>query len=576
MTEAFTNMRSLNKIMMEALNLFDPSRRCHRNQAGYIALMIARDLGFDPLAEHLTMFSAMTHNIGLVVMEESTDEMQVEEDAKEVAHRGATLTSKFVHSDPLPDIVLHSQDSWTEFLLKSDDEKVTCYQNARIASIVHLADEVSTAIQADEPILHQAKTLRSAAKRARGTEFSEEAVDAFLRVTENENVWLDVKYHPEFLEQYYGDSFQIPLKVAVAMTKDTSLIVDYRSAFTATHSAGVAASATALARYAGMTPDECHMMQIAGNLHDIGKLKVPSSILEKPGKLTREEFSVIKEHPYFTHLILKKADGFERIANWAGFHHEKLNGSGYPFRYGADMLDTGSRIMAVADIFAAITEVRPYRGGMDREQALGVLNENVKSGGIDGDLVALLSEHYEEIDSLRETAARAEGARYFEPASQEEIDNLREMSARAESAGYEGFITKEEMDSLREEIFASYEGAMDVERGQFAKHYEYIANLDRRFSHPFKLISIMLDAAEGQEPAPGELEKSMFYMEQSIHQTIRNVDVMTKYDDRQFFIILVGTDLEGAKTAVGRVFKGYRDMNGSSGFEPSYSVVELD
>ncbi|MBO7375941.1 MAG: HD domain-containing protein, partial [Clostridia bacterium] len=179
------------------------------------------------------------------------------------------------------------------------------------------------------------------------------------------------------------------------------------------HSAGVAASATALARFAGMSEDECKMMKIAGHLHDIGKLKVPRAILEKPEKLTEEEFNIIKEHPYYTRLNTMNVEGFEKISQWAGFHHEKLNGKGYPFHLSAADLDTGARIMAVADIFSAITEVRPYRAGMSKDAAFGVLNENVKSGGIDGELVAFLGEHYEEIDRLREEAARSEGERYY-------------------------------------------------------------------------------------------------------------------------------------------------------------------
>ena len=170
----------------------------------------------------------------------------------------------------------------------------------------------------------------------------------------------------------------------------------------------------ALARLCGMSADECKMMRIAGYSHDLGKLTTPRAILEKPGKLTDEEFDRIKEHPYYTRLILMDVGGFEQIANWAGFHHEKLNGGGYPFHFGAEVLDRGSRIMAVADIFSAITEVRPYRAGMAPEEVRRVLDANVASGGICGEIVGVLNDHYEEIDALREAAARSEGKRYYE------------------------------------------------------------------------------------------------------------------------------------------------------------------
>ena len=185
------------------------------------------------------------------------------------------------------------------------------------------------------------------------------------------------------------------------------------------HSAGVAASAKKLAELAGMSEEECLMMEIAGNLHDIGKLRVPRAILEKPGKLDEEEFNVVKEHTYYTRLILMDVEGFGKIADWAGFHHEKLNGRVYPFHFDAPMLDQGARIMAVADIFSAITEERPYRKGMDKENALKVLHENVESGGISGELVELLEAHYEEVDAARDARSREAGKRYFASLEQE-------------------------------------------------------------------------------------------------------------------------------------------------------------
>ena len=163
-----------------------------------------------------------------------------------------------------------------------------------------------------------------------------------------------------------------------------------------------------------MSKDECLMMEIAGNLHDIGKLRVPNSILEKPGKLTDEEFNIIKEHPYYTRLILMNIDGFDKIADWAGYHHEKLNGRGYPFHFNGDFLDQGARIMAVADIFSAITEERPYRKGMTREQATKVMKENVEYGAICGEMVQLLFDHYNEVDAIRDYMSREEGQRYFQ------------------------------------------------------------------------------------------------------------------------------------------------------------------
>ena len=154
------------------------------------------------------------------------------------------------------------------------------------------------------------------------------------------------------------------------------------------------------------------MMEIAGNLHDAGKLKVPRHILEKPAPLDGGEFDIVKEHPYYSRLILMNVKGFEQIANWAGFHHEKLDGSGYPFHFTAEDLDTGSRILAIADIFSAITEDRPYRTGMTRENSIAVLQGHAERGGLDPVLVKLLCDHYDGVNRERSEASRAASEHY--------------------------------------------------------------------------------------------------------------------------------------------------------------------
>ena len=414
MNEHFTNMLALNTSLAEALNMIDPTIENHHQQTAYMAYMIARAAGFDEYALQLTRYAALLHDIGFITIEHPQDVAEVERNAKQIAEIGANLIEGFPHSSEVANVVRHCQSSWSEYLSFSDEERATYRESARVATVVHLADAVSTMIRPDTSILNQVKPIREAVRALRDTEFSAEAVDAFLEASDPEFIWMDLRYNPQFLGYFTGEIASVTLDQTVEMTVILSRIIDYRSPFTAMHSAGVAASAAALARLAGMNEDECKMMQIAGHLHDVGKLKVPRAILEKPGRLTEEEFNIIKEHPYYTRLNTMNVEGFEKIANWAGFHHEKLNGKGYPFHLASSDLDTGARIMAVADIFSAITEVRPYRAGMDRAQAFEVLRGNVRDGGIDGELVALLDAHYEEIDALREAAARSEGNRYYE------------------------------------------------------------------------------------------------------------------------------------------------------------------
>ena len=125
-------------------------------------------------------------------------------------------------------------------------------------------------------------------------------------------------------------------------------------------------------------------------------------------------------------------------------------------------------------------------------------------------------------------------------------------------------------------ISGSYNGALDVGYRQFANLYDFIENLEKRFNHPFKLIMITLEPVKNEVFHEDELEKSMYYLEQAIRQTIRNVDVVTRYNRQQFLIIFLGTDLNGVKAAVDRIFRGYYKMNGSRAFAPSYSIAEQE
>ena len=120
-------------------------------------------------------------------------------------------------------------------------------------------------------------------------------------------------------------------------------------------------------------------MKIAGLLHDIGKLAIPTKILDKNGPLTEEEFSVIKSHTYYTKLILDKIDNISDISLWASSHHEKLNVKVYPRRLKAEELSEECRIIGVCDIYQSLTADRPYRKGMYMYQAFEILDDMVNN-----------------------------------------------------------------------------------------------------------------------------------------------------------------------------------------------------
>lgn len=164
-------------------------------------------------------------------------------------------------------------------------------------------------------------------------------------------------------------------------------IVDYKSPFTSTHSIGVAEHARKLSLFMGFDPETSEKMYLTGALHDIGKVAVGNEILEKPGRLTDEEFTIMKHHAAYTYYILSEIDDFEELRDWAAFHHERLDGTGYPFGRSADELSVPERMMACVDIYQALTESRPYKQGMSHEKTCSILQDMADKGWLDPDIV---------------------------------------------------------------------------------------------------------------------------------------------------------------------------------------------
>ncbi|MDQ3304360.1 MAG: HD domain-containing protein [Actinomycetota bacterium] len=126
----------------------------------------------------------------------------------------------------------------------------------------------------------------------------------------------------------------------------------------------------------GFPQDEVRDQRRAALLHDIGKLGISNRILDKPGRLTDEEFEKIKEHSALTYGILDRVSPFRHLADLAASHHERLDGSGYHRGLSAKDLDTPARILAVADVFDALSSDRPYRAAMPPEKVFSILESD--------------------------------------------------------------------------------------------------------------------------------------------------------------------------------------------------------
>ena len=409
MKQYFTELRELIRGFASAMNLISPEVQNHHQQVAYLACRLARQLQMPENVQQNMIYAGLLHDVGSIILGPDSTLIQLEKNPFLLTRKSAEILQLLPQTKQIASI-LNSNILTRPNLLRPMSSLREIVDSGLI---VRTADYVSLQIKPDIPILNQAAKIADTV-RENEHHFGSRIADAFLELSQIESVWLDLVLRPDAFLDYLPVSTPLTLEHTQSLTEVMSLIIDFRSPFTAMHSAGVAATAAELARLTGMSEEEQMLMRIAGNLHDLGKLKIPREILEKPGRLTTEEFNIIKEHAYYTTIFLQQISGFEELALWAGLHHEKLNGNGYPFRLTSEKIPYGSRIMACADIFSAITEERPYRKGMPKDQVIRIMQENVDNGSLSHIIVECLLDNYDTIDVERDRQSHIAGRRYFE------------------------------------------------------------------------------------------------------------------------------------------------------------------
>ncbi|MGC4045913.1 MAG: HD domain-containing phosphohydrolase [Armatimonas sp.] len=231
------------------------------------------------------------------------------------------------------------------------------------------------------------------AQRRSKTWFDPDLVQALLSAESDIRFWDNLHRRPiETLEAETVETLQRQVSSAdlESVCATFAAIVDAKSPFTAHHSRRVADYAVQIGKVLGLSATERTDLHHAGLLHDLGKLGVPNLILEKPDKPTSEEWETIRRHPEWTARVLNGVPALSRLRDIAAAHHEKLDGSGYWRGLSGERLDTAQRILAVADMWDALTADRPYRAGMSPEEALSILKKDA-GRALDPDAVCALN-----------------------------------------------------------------------------------------------------------------------------------------------------------------------------------------
>ncbi|EKP0318544.1 HD domain-containing protein [Aeromonas veronii] len=392
------DLRQVVYALSASLDLVGIGDVAHGKRVGIMAAECSRELGMSEAERCLLFELGVLHDIG--VSSTITHHHLVSEFDWESSQRhcevGYQLLKDFRLLAPLALPIRYHHTHW-HLLREMADVDPHVARQANLIFLVDRCDALAAPYYGDGSLLMHTNEIRARLQDFRDEFFAPELVDAFLKASRSEAFWLQLEARS--INDYMLEMLQVREPCLTfngelkALAQIFSGIVDAKSPFTMTHSLGVSRLSRALAEQMGVSAIHCDMLEIAGLLHDLGKLRVPDEILDKPASLTKEERAIINTHSFETYQILRHIEGFEEIACWAAYHHEEPDGEGYPFHLPASAMALEARILRVADIFQAMVQDRPYRRGLPARDALTFMQQLADQGRVDPAVVAVLADH---------------------------------------------------------------------------------------------------------------------------------------------------------------------------------------
>ncbi|HEV8384159.1 MAG TPA: HD domain-containing phosphohydrolase [Candidatus Acidoferrales bacterium] len=214
------------------------------------------------------------------------------------------------------------------------------------------------------------------------------------------------------LKQYTDE-----LESAETVLFSLALSIEAKDPYTEGHCDRLSRLAVALGQRIGLDEELLVALRRAGTVHDIGKVAVPEHILQKPGKLTAEEWKIMREHPVAGERICSPLRSFRHVLPIIRHHHEKLDGSGYPDGLRGDSIPLTARVLTTVDVYDALTTDRPYRKALSPEQAVATMNEEARRGWWDGKLLSEFERLVLNVDSAAPQTQRANTVMAAKPGS---------------------------------------------------------------------------------------------------------------------------------------------------------------
>ena len=293
-------------------------------------------------------------------------------------HRGAAIARRLRFSDAVADSIQSLDEHWNgggkPLGLKQTD--IPLY--SRIALMAQVVDVFQRS--------GGAKAAIAEVERRSGTWFDPELVRIFRQIAESPDFWTFLQNEdlPRFILTLPPALHAAPLDddylddIAAAFGE----VVDSKSPYTAGHCSRVALFTDMIAEELALPLADRRWLNRAALLHDIGKLGVSNSVLDKPGKLDDAEWTEMRRHPLYSAEILSRISAFGEVARIGADHHERLDGKGYPRGIAGDEISLATRIVTAADVFDALTADRPYRAAMSVDKAMSIL-EDMRGTAID-------------------------------------------------------------------------------------------------------------------------------------------------------------------------------------------------
>jgi HD-GYP domain-containing protein (c-di-GMP phosphodiesterase class II) len=384
------NLRQLVHALSDTLDMVGVDDRHHGKRVAFMARECARVMGLDGADTDDLVVASLLHDCGVSstrVHLNLVNELDWS-GSQDHCHLGHQLLSSCEPFTGLAEVILYHHTHADR--LKALELPT---QTALFANLIFLTDRVDALIAqagAETPLLAK-KRVRKEISRYQGSLFRDDLVELFLSASERESFWLSLEAEviDHFVDEWTraGEVEVLPYETLKSVANLFSVCVDAKSRFTAEHSHGVASLARHIGDLCGLPEHSLNKLELAGLLHDIGKLRVPDEILEKPGRLDEEEFTLMERHSFDTLNVLGRIDGLEDIALWASQHHEDLRGTGYPFKNSAETLSLEARILKVADVFQALAQNRPYRDSLTPEEILTIQRQMVLERRLDGKVV---------------------------------------------------------------------------------------------------------------------------------------------------------------------------------------------